>query len=258
MGILNVTPDSFSDGGRYADPAAAIEVGRMMVQDGADIVDVGGESTRPGAPVVDPAEEQARILPVIRGLADTGIRVSVDTRNATTMQAALDAGALIVNDISGLCHDPAAASVVARSSCPVVLMHMRGTPADMNARAIYTDVVQEVVAELTARRRRALDAGVADDAIALDPGIGFAKLADHSVALLRGLRQVVALGHPVLVGVSRKSFIGRLTGEDDPRARIAGSLAGSLFAYSQGVSILRVHDVAATTQALKVWHALAH
>ena len=253
MGILNVTPDSFSDGGAHTDPIAA---GLAMAADGADIIDVGGESTRPGAPAVLPQEEQSRVLPVIRALADAGLLVSVDTRNASTMRAALAAGATIINDVSGLTHDPGAAAVVAEHGCPVVLMHMRGTPATMNAQARYTDVVQEVKAELAARVQAALAAGIAPRQIVLDPGIGFAKLAPQSIALLRGLSELTGLGYKLLVGVSRKSFIEHVSGEPDPTRRLGGSLAAALFAIMQGASILRVHDVRETAQALRVWQAL--
>jgi dihydropteroate synthase len=256
MGVLNVTPDSFSDGGRHLDPDTAIRTGLAMAAEGADIIDVGGESTRPGAPALAPAAEQARILPVIAALATAGLRVSVDTRNAGTMEAALAAGASIVNDVSGLTHDPAATAVVAAHACPVVLMHMRGTPATMNAQAVYRDVVQEVKAELATRLDAALAAGIEPRQIVLDPGIGFAKLGPQSVALLRGLSELLGLGCPLLVGVSRKSFIGRLSEEPDPRRRLGGSLAAGLFAVAQGASILRVHDVRETVQSLRVWHAL--
>lgn len=256
MGILNVTPDSFSDRGAHHDPARAIAAGLAMAAAGADIVDVGGESTRPGAPAVSAAQEQARILPVIAALAEAGVRLSVDTRNAATMAAALDAGAAIVNDVSALAHDPAAAAVVAARGCPVVLMHMRGTPATMNAAACYTDVAAEVAQELAARIAAAERAGIARAAIAIDPGIGFAKLAPHSLVLLRRLPMLAALGYPLLVGVSRKSFIGRIGEAPDPLCRLPGSLAAGLFAVAQGARILRVHDVAETVQALKVWTAL--
>lgn len=256
MGILNVTPDSFSDGGRHADANAAIDAGLTMAAEGADIIDVGGESTRPGALPVSPEQEQARVIPVIRALARDGICVSIDTRNATTMAVALDAGARIVNDVTALTHDPAAASVVAAHGCPVVLMHMRGTPADMNGLAVYGDVLAEVTRELAGRLAAAIHAGIAPEAIALDPGIGFAKLADHSIAVLRGLPTLAALGRPLLVGVSRKSFIGRLSAEPDPARRFPGSLAAALFAISRGASIIRVHDIRETVQALRVWHTL--
>jgi dihydropteroate synthase len=254
MGVLNVTPDSFSDGGTHADPVVA---GLAMATDGADIIDVGGESTRPGAPAVPPETEQARVVPVVRALAGAGLRVSVDTRNASTMRAALAAGAAIINDVSGLTHDPDAAAVVAKHRCPVVLMHMRGTPATMNAQAQYTAVVREVKTELATRVQVALAAGIEPEQIILDPGIGFAKLGPQSITLLRGLRELASLGYPLLVGVSRKSFIGSLSGEPDPARRLGGSLAAGLFAVAQGASILRVHDVRETVQALRVWHALA-
>lgn len=257
MGILNVTPDSFSDGGAHMSPQTAIEAGKAMMAAGADIIDVGGESTRPGSAPVPPELEQARVVPVIRALAEAGTKVSIDTRNAGTMQAALQAGAAIVNDISGLAHDPAAPAVVARFGCPVVLMHMRGTPDTMNAEARYTDIAAEVTAELTTRIEAALRAGIAREAIAIDPGIGFAKLAPHSLELLRRLPELRVLACPILVGVSRKSFIGRIAAEPDAKRRLPGSLAAGLFAIQQGADILRVHDVAATIQAIRVWQALA-
>ncbi len=257
MGILNVTPDSFSDGGRHTDLQAAIDAGLALAAEGADIIDVGGESTRPGALPVPPEEEQARAIPVVRSLADAGLRVSIDTRNAATMRAALDAGAQIVNDITALTHDAEAAPLVAARGCPVVLMHMRGTPADMNSRAVYDDVVAEVGRELAASLITARHAGIAPEAIALDPGIGFAKLSEHSIAVLRALPALAALGHPLLVGVSRKAFIGHLSGEPDPTRRIPGSIAAALFAVLRGASILRVHDVRETVQALHVWHTLS-
>jgi dihydropteroate synthase len=256
MGILNVTPDSFSDGGRRTDPRDAIAAGLAMAADGADIIDVGGESTRPGATPVPPEIEQARVLPVIRTLASEGICVSADTRNAATMQAALEAGASIVNDVSALAHDPLAAGVVARHACPVVLMHMRGTPETMLSLAIYQDVVAEVRAELTLRIDAAIQAGVRPDRIAIDPGFGFAKRSKQSAALLRKLSDLVSLGYPVLAGLSRKSLIGSLTEETDATRRLPGSLAAELFAVQQGATILRVHDVPETVQALRVWRAL--
>jgi dihydropteroate synthase len=255
MGVLNVTPDSFSDGGRHADPQRAIEAGLAMAEDGAAIVDVGGESTRPGAPPVPPDEEQTRVVPVIRGLAAAGVTISIDSRNAATMAAALDAGAAIVNDVSALMHDPAAAALVAARGCPVVLMHMRGEPATMNTHAHYTDIAREVADELGARIAAAERAGIAHDAIAIDPGIGFAKLASHSLEMLRRLPELAVLGRPILVGVSRKSFIGRLGDEPDPQRRLPGSLAAGLFAISRGAHILRVHDVPETVQALRLWEA---
>ncbi|MCF3945651.1 dihydropteroate synthase [Acidiphilium iwatense] len=256
MGILNVTPDSFSDGGRFAVAEAAIAAGRAMRDAGADIVDIGGESTRPGAEAVTSEEESARVVPVIRALAEDGIAISIDTRNAATMAAALDAGARIVNDISGLRHDPRAAFLVAARGCPVVLMHMRGTPATMGCHAHYADLVREVIDELAQRRDAALQAGIPPEAIALDPGFGFAKQGEQNLVLLRALGRFRALGHPLLAGVSRKRFIGALAGEADPARRDAGSIAAALFAANRGAAILRVHDVAGTAQALLVWRAL--
>jgi dihydropteroate synthase len=249
MGIVNVTPDSFSDGGDHGSAEAAIATGLRMAADGADIIDVGGESTRPGA-------EQQRVIPVIRALSHEGLCLSVDTRNAVTMLAALRAGATIVNDVSGLTYDTAAAAVVAQRQCAVVLMHMRGTPSTMRARAVYVDVVEDVLAELRDCLAKADRAGIPRDAIMLDPGVGFAKDADQSVAVLGSLGRFAALGRPLLVGVSRKSFIGAVTNEPDQNRRLPGSLAANLFALSQGASIVRVHDVRETRQAIQVWSAL--
>ena len=258
MGILNLTPDSFSDGGVYPNPDAAIAAGLAMRAAGADIVDVGGESTRPGATPVHPDEEQARILPVIAALARAGVVVSVDTRNAATMAAALDDGAAIVNDVSALAHDPDAAPLLARRDCAVVLMHTRGDPATMAAHARYGDVAAEVASELGERVAAAERTGIARSRLVLDPGFGFAKRPEHSVALLRGLPRLRAsLGLPILVGVSRKGLIGALSGEPVPARRDAASLAAALFAVAQGAAVLRVHDVAGTSQAVKVWRALA-
>jgi dihydropteroate synthase len=256
MGVLNVTPDSFSDGGRSARQRVAIAAGLALAANGADIVDVGGESTRPGALPVPPEVEQERILPVIEALAAKTICVSVDTRNASTMAAALKVGATIVNDVSGLAHDKDAAGVVAKHGCPVVLMHARGTPETMNQYAVYDDVIASVRAELALRIENAIRAGVAPRMIAIDPGIGFAKTATHSQTVLRRLPELAALGYPILVGVSRKSFIGAIAQEPDPSRRVGGSIAAALFALSRGASILRVHDVRETVQATRVWQTL--
>lgn len=257
MGIINVTPDSFSDGGRYLDPGRAAEAGRAMVAAGAAILDIGGESTRPTeSVVVTPQEEQRRILPVIHALRGCGVPLSVDTRNAPTMAAALDAGATIVNDVSGLTYDPHAAELIARRGCPVVLMHMRGTPQTMNAHAVYDDVALEVTRELAERVAAAERAGIARDKIVVDPGIGFAKLARQNQALLAHLPLLLNIGAPLLVGLSRKRFVRSIAGATDPRDAGPGSLAGALHALSHGANILRVHDVAETVQALRVWQAL--
>ena len=256
MGIINVTPDSFSDGGDAMSAAQAIEAGRRMVAEGAGILDIGGESTRPGAVLVPPDEEQRRILPVIAALAGCGVPLSVDTRNAGTMAAALDAGAAIINDVSALSHDPAAAALAARRQCPVVLMHMRGTPATMMAHATYGDVAAEVMTELGARVSAAEVAGVVRSSIAVDPGIGFAKTAEQSIMMLQRLPILLGLGCRIVVGASRKRFIGQLSSAGDAKQRMAGSIAAGLYAFSQGATVLRVHDVAATVQAVRTWQRL--
>ncbi len=256
MGILNVTPDSFSDGGNFASADAAIARGLAMLEAKADIIDVGGESTRPNAVPVAVEEEICRIVPVIRALALRGATVSADTRNGATMAAALDAGAAIINDVSALQHDPASLQLVARRQCPVILMHMRGTPATMNALANYRDVAREVLEELLRRRDAALAGGVEEQKIALDPGFGFAKAAEHNLMLLRATARFAATGHPLVIGISRKRFIGRFGGEADPQKRFAGSLAAGLYALSQGANILRVHDVEETVQGVKIWREL--
>ncbi len=257
MGILNLTPDSFSDGGQFTSTAHAIDTALAMTEAGAALIDVGGESTRPGAAAVTPEQERARVLPVIRALADRGILVSIDTRNASTMQAALDAGARIVNDVSALTHDQAAAHIVARASCPVVLMHMRHDPTDMTRLARYDDVAREVATELAARIAVAVAAGIARHNIAIDPGIGFAKTAEHNLLLLPRLAMLLSLGCRIVIGLSRKGFIGRLSGVTDPKHRLAGSISAGLHALSHGAAILRVHDVAETVQAVRVWRGLA-
>ncbi len=230
--------------------------GLAMHAAGADVVDVGGESTRPNAPPTPPEVERARVIPVIRALADAGAVVSVDTRNAETMRAALDAGARIVNDVSGLSHDPEAAAVVARSGCPLILMHMRGTPATMMGLARYSDVAADVTRELAQRVAVAETAGIARARIALDPGIGFAKGAAENIDVLARLGVLLNLGFPLVVGASRKAFIGRLGGAEEAAERDPGSIAAALFATLHGASILRVHDVPGTVQAVRVWRGL--
>lgn len=257
MGVLNVTPDSFSDGGDTVVTADAIAVGLQMIADGAGIIDIGGESTRPGAQQVSPRDEQRRILPVIAGLVGRGVPLSVDTRNAGTMAAALAAGASIINDVSALSHDAAAARLIADRGCPVILMHMRGSPATMQAYAKYEDVAAEVLNELELKIAAAQAAGVDRLQIAVDPGIGFAKTTEQNIILLQRLPILLGLGCRIVVGVSRKSLIGRLGGAADPKHRLSGSIAAGLFALSRGASILRVHDVAATVQAVHVWQGLA-
>lgn len=256
MGILNVTPDSFSDGGKHLNPTSAIATGRQMLADGADILDIGGESTRPSALQVSAADEISRILPVVEALANEGAVISVDTRNAATMQAALDAGARIINDVSALAHDPAALPLMAERGCPVILMHMRGTPETMNDRAVYDDLTSDVRRELNIRCAAALRAGIKPHNICLDPGFGFAKRGAQNVSLLQDLSHLVDLGYPLLAALSRKRFLGDISLEPDASKRDAESLAAGLYAVTQGAHILRVHDVAGTVRALRVWQRL--
>jgi dihydropteroate synthase len=260
MGVLNVTPDSFSDGGRYADVDAALAHAVGLRGAGADIVDVGGESTRPGADRVDAATEIARVAPVIRELAAAGVPVSVDTTRAAVAAAALDAGAAAVNDVSGGLADATMATVVADAGCPYVIMHWRGHSRRMRELAAYRDVVGEVCAELRARVDGAVTAGVAPERIILDPGLGFAKTADHNWELTRHFDRLLRLGHPVLVGASRKSYLGALLAGPDgtPRPvgeREAATVATSVLAVAAGAWGVRVHDVRATVDALAVWRA---
>ncbi len=257
MGIVNVTPDSFSNGGEQFAVQDAVASALSMAVNGADILDVGGESTRPGAEPVPPDEEMRRVLPVIAALSGCAAPISIDTRNAATMAAALAAGASIVNDVSGLGHDPDSAKVVARAGCPVVLMHMRGTPGTMASLATYDDLAAEVCAELGESLARAERAGVRRADVALDPGVGFAKRAGQNPELLRRLPLLLGFGCRLLVGVSRKRFLDEGAAPVEPKARLPGSLAAGLYALSRGASILRVHDVAETAQAIRVWQALA-
>jgi len=260
MGVLNVTPDSFSDGGLAlgpsGDPGRAIQLGLGLVTAGADCVDVGGESTRPGADPVDPAVERERVLPVIAGLVAHGVVVSVDTRRASVAQAALAEGASLVNDIGALDPDDGMLERVAEAGAGYIAMHLRGTPRTMQDAPHFDDVVAEVEAELRIAVARAQAAGVRTDAIAIDPGIGFGKTFEHNLLLLAAIPRLVALGNPVLVGTSRKSFLGRLTGVEEPSRRLAGSLASAVLAARDGARILRVHDVAATVEALAVQTAI--
>lgn len=255
MGVVNVTPDSFSDGGRHFDPRAAIAAGHAMLEAGADMLDVGGESTRPGAQPVGTGEESARILPVIRELAKAA-PVSVDTRNAATMRAALEAGAEILNDVSALRHDPEALALVAGCEAPVILMHMPGDdPARMQSLARYEDVALEVAGFLRDRIAACEAAGIPRGRIAVDPGIGFGKTLAHNLALIERLPLLAALGCRVVLGASRKRFIGTLSGVEEAGRRVPGSIAAALAGAARGASVLRVHDVAETVQALAVWRA---
>jgi dihydropteroate synthase len=256
MGIVNVTPDSFHDGGSFLDPVRAIEQGRRLAAEGAAIVDVGGESTRPGAGELSVEEELRRVVPVVRGLAREGIYVSIDTRKAPVMAAALDAGAGMVNDVTALRHDPAAIGLLTRSAVPIVLMHMQGEPGTMQMAPTYVRAFFEVAEFLEGRALMLEEAGIARERMILDPGIGFGKTVEHNLDILRHLDVYRCLGRPVALGVSRKSFIARLSvGEPTPE-RLPGSLAVNIWGARHGVHILRVHDVAATWQALRLWCSL--
>lgn len=257
MGIVNVTPDSFYDGGRYADAALAVEHACALAAEGASILDIGGESTRPGAAPVSAEEECRRVLPVIEAVVrKTGVPVSVDTAKSAVALRAFEAGATWLNDVSAGRFDPALPGIAAAGGCPVVLMHSRETPATMQARPFYADVVAQVKQELLARVSVFTAAGVHKDDIVLDPGIGFAKRLEDNLVLLRRLGDLVALGYPVCVGASRKSFVGAITGRDKD-GRLAGSLAAVAPAWYAGARLFRVHDVKETLDVLKVLDAVA-
>jgi dihydropteroate synthase len=253
MGVINVTPDSFSDGGRYLAAEAAIEHGLQLEAEGAAILDVGGESTRPGAAPVPEAEELRRVMPVIEGLIDRGAnaQISIDTSKSTVATRALEAGATLVNDVTALRGDPDMAGVVAAGGVDCCLMHMLGDPRTMQDDPRYDDVVGEVKAFLEQRLAYAVGAGIAAERIMLDPGIGFGKTIQHNLELLRRLGELVELGRPVVIGTSRKNFLGRLTGRD-PDERIAGTIATNVLAYERGARVFRVHDVAPVRDALTV------
>ncbi|MGH3681921.1 MAG: dihydropteroate synthase [Natronosporangium sp.] len=260
MGVLNVTPDSFSDGGRFADRAAAVAHAVELFQQGADLIDVGGESTRPGADRVDAETETARVLPVIRELAAAGVPLSVDTTRAAVAAAALEAGAAVVNDVSGGLADPVMAKVVAGAGCPYVIMHWRGHSKTMAELARYGDVVADVCRELRARVDEALAAGIAPEHIVVDPGLGFAKTAEHNWALTRRIDEIRAIGYPVMIAASRKNYLGRLlAGPDGTLRPVAGreaaTIATSVLAVAAGVWGVRVHEVRGTVDALAVWRA---
>ena len=256
MGIVNATPDSFSDGGSYADAGAAAEAGAVMASQGAAIIDVGGESTRPGASTVWEGDEIERVVPVVRQLASGGNAVSIDTRKSGVMTAAFGAGAAMVNDVSALSWDPESAGVVAKAGVPVILMHHQGDPATMQDAPRYDDVLVDVYLWLEDRIDTAVEAGFAREKILVDPGIGFGKTVAHNLELMNGLALFHGLGCPVVVGASRKRMIGALSGEAPADQRLPGSLALALKAVEQGAQIIRVHDVPETVQALKVWLGL--
>lgn len=259
MGIVNVTPDSFSDGGRHLEPQAALAHARRLIAEGADMLDIGGESTRPGAAAVPQDEELARVVPLVAALrAESDIAISVDTMKPAVARAAVAAGANIWNDVTALRWSPDAAGTAAELGCDVVLMHMQGEPGTMQREPRYDDVTAEVCDFLQARAATAMAAGVARERIWLDPGIGFGKhMTRHNLPLLAGLDRVVALGFPVLLGASRKRFIGALDGEAGPDDRLGGSIAAALAGAAAGVAAVRVHDVRETAQALKVRAAIA-
>lgn len=259
MGIVNVTPDSFSDGGLHDDPEAALARARRLIAEGADILDIGGESTRPGAQAVPAALEIARVVPLIAAIrAESGIPLSIDTMKPEVARAAVAAGATLWNDVTALSFAPDSLDAAAQLGCDVVLMHMQGDPRTMQREPRYADVAGEVAECLSRRAEAAMTAGVPRGRIWLDPGIGFGKhLTGHNLPLLASLDRIVALGFPVLLGVSRKAFIGRLDpGGGSPGDRLGGSIAGALWGASQGVAAVRVHDVGETVQALNVWTAI--
>lgn len=259
MGILNVTPDSFSDGGEFSGVEAAVARAKQMLDEGAGIIDIGGESTRPGSEPVASKEEIERVVPVIRGILaerpDTTI--SVDTYHAATAEAALDAGARVINDISAFRSDERMAGVVARAGCPLILMHMLGEPRTMQQDPRYDDVVSEVRQFLSERAEAAVSAGVKPENIILDPGLGFGKTVEHNLALIESLDSIVDLGYPVLFGASRKRFIGSVSGIEEASGRLFGTVAASVLAYERGASIFRVHDVRANREALEVAAAVS-
>ena len=254
MGIVNVTPDSFFDGGRYADTRAAVARARRLVEEGADLVDIGGESSRPGAAPVPADEELARVLPVLEALDGLGVPISVDTTKPEVMREALARGATMINDVTALAA-PGAVDVVARSEAAVCLMHMQGVPQTMQANPVYRDVVAEVRDFLAARAAACIAAGVGPARIVVDPGFSFGKATEHNLRLLARLDAIAALGYPVLVGLSRKSSLGRITGET-PADRLPASLTGAVLAVQRGAKIVRVHEVAATRNALAVLAAV--
>jgi dihydropteroate synthase len=256
MGIVNVTPDSFSDGGSYANAQAAIDHGLRLADEGADILDIGGESTRPGSDAVPLDEELARVMPVLEGLrAKTKARISIDTRKSEVMRRAAAAGADILNDVSALTHDPKALETAAETGLPIMLMHAQGDPKTMNDTPHYSDVVLDVFDFLEMRITACVAAGIPKSKIVADPGIGFGKHLHHNVAVLASMAIYHGLGVPILLGASRKKLIGQLCNVDDAKARVPGSIAAALTSVAQGVQIVRVHDVAATRQAICVWQA---
>jgi dihydropteroate synthase len=257
VGVINVTPDSFSDGGEFFGAEAAVARVGALLDEGAHVVDVGGESTRPGSDPVSPEEELRRVLPVIRGVlsARPDAAISVDTYRYSIAEAALDAGARVINDVTAL-GDPKMAGLVAERGCPIILMHMLGEPKSMQQDPRYKDVVREVRDFLAGRAELAIRAGVEPENLILDPGIGFGKTLEHNLKLLDHLDSLVQLGFPVLVGASRKSFLGKITGSEDPKKRLYGTVAANVLAYERGATLFRVHDIRANGEALAVAAAI--
>ena len=256
MGVVNVTPDSFSDGGDFYDPEIAVEHGIEMIRDGADVIDIGGESSRPGAKVVDVDEEIRRVVPVIKGLKGKAKYISIDTRNAKTMEAAIKAGANIINDISALTSDSRSVGVAAEAKVPVILMHMLGNPQTMQDNPNYNNVIEDVFEWLKGRVEYCDTHRLGAQNLILDPGIGFGKTTQDNLLILRNIKNFFDLGCPILLGASRKSFIAKISKGEDADQRLAGSLSSVLWGLSQGVKFFRVHDVAETVQAVKVYEAI--
>jgi len=256
MGVVNVTPDSFSDGGLFLDADHAVAQGLKLIEEGADILDIGGESTRPGAEPVTVEEELRRVIPVIEGLAASGALISIDTRRAEVMRAAIKAGAVIVNDVTALTGDAESVAVCADAGVDVVLMHMQGEPQTMQADPTYEDVITDIHDYFRARLEVLDEAGIGVEKIAVDPGIGFGKTVDHNLMLISHIDVFHTLGTPVVLGVSRKSFIAKIDRNVPPPERVAGSVAAAIAGWDRGAQIIRVHDVAETRQALAVWQAI--
>mgnify|MGYP003391860589 CR=1 FL=1 len=257
MGVVNVTPDSFSDGGHYFNQDKAIEHALTLIEEGADILDVGGESTRPGAQMVDVDEEIRRIVPVIRAMRGKTQYISIDTKNAKTMVAAIEAGANIINDVSALSADKDSLDVAKEAGIPVVLMHMQGEPSTMQKNPSYQNAVKDVFEYLQQRIDICDTHGIDADLLLADPGIGFGKSVQHNLAILQNIKRFLDLPVPILLGVSRKTFLGKISNDEPPSERVPGSISAALWSYAQGIKIFRVHDVRETRQALKVFEAIS-
>ncbi len=259
MGIVNVTPDSFSDGGQFLSTSKAIEHALRLVEEGADIIDIGGESTRPGAETIPVEEELKRVIPVIEGLSKrTTTKISVDTRKAQVMEQAIEAGCHIINDVSALTYDDMSLSVLEKSKIPVILMHAKGTPKNMQDAPQYEDVIEEITQFFTSRISACLEQGILKENIIIDPGIGFGKTLDHNLSIMKNIDKFLHFEPPILIGASRKRFIGELTNANKTEDRLGGSLATAIWCADKGANILRVHDVAATKQALDIWAAFTN